>query len=450
MKAAVFAKDTALTLMARVVGLALALLSSVIIARALGPDGTGIYTLAILFPLLILTFANLGIGPATVYYVAQDKYSLREVFGNNTVLSAIIGSVASLLGLLLVVSFPDWIFPQIARSYLVLALILVPANLFSQQYVNQVLLGARRIKEFNAVSVAHKFLFLLIVFGTTVVLGLGVVGAIWASVLSSVLLCIGLFFWLRRIAGGVRFGLNLAYVLDALRYGVKAHLGNVIGFLNYRIEVFLLGALLPASAVGFYAVAVGLAEKLWFVSESASTVLFPTVSAEKDEQERKAFTPLVSRSILLITAIGAVGLLLVSQSIIVLLYSEEYLPTVQLFRILLPGIVFLSVGRILANDIAGRGKPLLNTYVGGIGVAVQVGLNLAWIPRFGAAGSAWATTISYGIILATRLWLYMRLSGNSLVRVILPQSSDLLLYRQLARLAWRRVGGPETPLLSEE
>jgi O-antigen/teichoic acid export membrane protein len=441
MKVAHFAKDTALTLMARVIGLGLALLSSVIIARALGPEGTGVYTLAILFPLLILTFANLGLGPATVYYVAQDKYSLREVFGNSIVMSSIIGVVASLLGLVLVVFFQGWIFPDVPRSYLVLALILVPANLFSQQYVNQILLGARRIREFNAVSVAHKFLFLLFVFVATVGLGLGIGGAIWASILSSLLLCLALFLWLRRIAGGVRFRPNLAYIRDTLHYGVKAHLGNIIGFLNYRIEVFLLGAFLPVSAVGFYAVAVGLAEKLWFVSESASTVLFPTISAERDEQERKAFTPLVSRNILLITAIGASALFFVSPWVIVLLYSGEYLPTVQLFRILLPGIVFLSGARILANDIAGRGKPLLNTYVGAIGLVIQIGLNLAWIPRFGAAGSAWATTISYGIILVARLWVYMKLSDNSLAKVILPQNSDWLLYHQLARLAWRRVEG---------
>jgi O-antigen/teichoic acid export membrane protein len=441
MKAAHFAKDTALTLVARVIGLGLALLSSVIIARALGPEGTGVYTLAILFPLLILTFANLGLGPATVYYVAQDKYSLREVFGNSIVMSSIIGVVASLLGLVLVIFFRGWIFPDVPRSYLVLALILVPANLFSQQYVNQILLGARRIGEFNAVSVAHKFLFLLLVFVATVGLGLGIGGVIWASILSSLLLCFALFLWLRRIAGGVRFRPNLAYIRDTLRYGVKAHLGNIIGFLNYRIEVFLLGAFLPFSAVGFYAVAVGLAEKLWFVSESASTVLFPTISAERDEQERKAFTPLVSRNILLITAIGASALFFVSPWVIVLLYSGEYLPTVQLFRILLPGIVFLSGARILANDIAGRGKPLLNTYVGAIGLVIQIGLNLAWIPRFGAAGSAWATTISYGIILVARLWVYMKLSDNSLAKVILPQNSDWLLYHQLARLAWRRVEG---------
>jgi O-antigen/teichoic acid export membrane protein len=441
MKAATFAKETAVTLVARIAGLLLALATSVVIARTLGPEGNGIYTLATLFPLLLVTFTNLGIGPATVYHVAQDKYPLKEVLGNNILLSAVTGSVASLVGLVIILLFRDRFFPTVAAQYLMLALLLVPVTLFGQHYVNQILLGARRIKDFNAATLLYKLFLLVLVVVATVILGLGIAGALWATVLSSLLLCVVLFPWLRKLAGGVSFRPNLAYVRDALGYGVQAHLGNIVGFLNYRIEVFLLGAFLPVSAVGFYAVAVGLAEKLWFVSESASVVLFPTVSAERDEQQRKQFTPLVSRTILLITAVGAIVLYLVSHWAIVLLYTPVYAAAIPLFRILLPGIVFLSAGRILANDIAGRGKPLLNTYVGLSGLIVQVALNLAWIPSFGATGAAWATTISYGITSAVRLWLYMKLSGNRLATVVLPQASDWLLYRQLARLAWSRLRG---------
>jgi O-antigen/teichoic acid export membrane protein len=441
MKAATFAKDTGITLVARVGGLVLSLLTSVVLARALGPDGIGIYTLATLFPLLVLTFTNLGVGSATVYYVAQEKYSLAEALGNNVILSIIVGAAASLIGLLVAVTLHDSLFPTVALPYLLLALLLVPVNLFSQQYVIQILLGARRIAEFSAVTVLQKLLLLVLVLLLAVTIGLGIGGAIWATFLSSLLVCLVLYAWIRRIAGGVRLRLHPRYLRETLGYGIQAHLGNVVGFLNYRVEVFLLGVFLPAAAVGFYAVAVGLAERLWFLSESASTVLFPTVSAEKDEQARNTFTPVISRSILVITALGAAALFLVSQWVVVLLFSSEYLPTVRLFRILLPGIVFLSAGRILANDIAGRGKPLLNTCVGGIGIVVQVLLNLYWIPQFGSTGAAWATTISYGLTSLAWLFLYMRLSGNSLATVVLPQTSDWHLYRQLGRLAWNRVRG---------
>ena len=439
MKAATFAKETGVTLAARIAGLGLALLTSVAIARTLGPEGMGVYTLAVLFPLLVVTFTNLGIGPATVYYVAQGKYSARDVFGSNVVLSAIIGLMATVVGLLFLLLLHGLLFPTVPLAYLGLALLLVPVTMFGQLHINQILLGARRIADFNAATLLYKLLLLLLVVAATVVVRLGIPGAIWANILSSLLLCIVLFPWVKRIAGGVRLRPNLDYLRDALTYGIKAHLGNIVGFLNYRVEVFILGALAPASAVGFYAVAVGLAERLWFLSESASVVLFPTVSAEKDEYRKKTFTPLVSRSVLLITTAGAVVLFLISQWVVVLLFSSEYLPAIQLFRILLPGIVFLSADRILANDIAGRGLPLLNTYVGAVGIVVQVTLNLLWIPRLGAVGAAWATSISYGLTTAVRLWLYKRLSGNSLTTVIVPQSTDWHLYRQLARLAWGRI-----------
>jgi O-antigen/teichoic acid export membrane protein len=441
MKAATFAKDTGVTLAARIGGLGLALLTSIVIARTLGPEGTGVYTLAILFPLLVVTFTNLGIGPATVYYVAQRKYAARDVFGSDVVLSTIVALIATALGLVFLLFFGGLVFPTVPLSYLALALLLVPVTMFGQLHINQILLGARRIADFNAVNVLYKLFLFILVLAAIIALGLGIAGAIWANILAMLLICIVLFPWVRRVAGGIHLRPNLNYVRDALTYGIKAHLGNIIGFLNYRVEVFLLGAMAPATAVGFYAVAVGLAERLWFLSESASVVLFPTVSAEKDELTKKTFTPLVSRSVLLITAVGAAILFLISQWVVVLLYSSEYLPAIQLFRILLPGIVFLSADRILANDIAGRGLPLLNTYVGAAGIVVQVGLNLLWIPALGATGAAWATSISYGLTTALRLCLYRRLSGNSFTTVLLPQSTDWHLYRQLARLAWSRISG---------
>lgn len=436
MRLAVFARQTLLTLGAKVVTLALGLLISVILARGLGPEGKGIYTLAVLFPTLIVTFINLGLGPATVYYVAQETHPLKKVFGSNTLLSLLLGGAGSLVGLVLIALFPTWVFPEIDRGYLLLALILIPLNLFQGQVGNQILLGARRIKEFNASVILASLTFLLLLFVAIVGFGAGVPGAIWASALSSALVCAVLFVWIRRLAGGFSFRLAMDYVRDALGYGLKTYVGNIIGFLNYRIEVLLLGLLMPAAALGFYSVAVGLAEKLWLVSQSAATLIFPVIAAEKDEQKRKEFTPIVSRNILLITLLGAIALYLLSPWFVVFLYSDSYLPTVQLFRILLPGIVFLSVSRILANDIAGRGKPLLNTYVGGLGLVIQVVLNLALIPRFGAVGSAWATSISYGLILIARLALYASASGNPLSKVILPQRSDLVLYRRLAWEVW--------------
>ena len=182
------------------------------------------------------------------------------------------------------------------------------------------------------------------------------------------------------------------------------------------------------SAVGLYAVGVGLVEKLWMVSYAASTVLFPRVAAESEEHRRKEFTPLVARTVLWITALASLVLALLSRWIVLLLYSEAFLPAAGALQALLAGIVALSAGRVLSNDIAGRGFPGLNIYTGLAAVATNIVLNLLWIPRYGIVRAAWASTVSYTVSFLGALFFYCRLSGNRWTRVVFPQPGDWVLY----------------------
>lgn len=432
-----FAKHTLMTMGSKIVVLSLGLVISILLARGLGPEGRGYYTLAILYPTLIVTFINFGLGSSSVYYIAQGKHTLKEVFSTDTMISLTLGVVGIVIGLLLPLLFPSRIFPDVPQRFLLIALLLVPLNLFSGQVGTQVLLGARRISEFNLSTIINNLAFVILLAVSLLVVKADVMGAVSANILSTAFFCILLFILVYRIAGGFSFKFSRAYLRDAISYGSKTYLGSIISFLNYRIELFMLGIMMPAAALGYYSVAVGLAERLWLVSQSAAMLIFPTIAAEQDEGKRNQFTPVISRNVLLITFLGALAFFLISPWLITLLYSESFQQTIQLFRILLPGVVFLSGSRVLANDIAGRGKPLLNTYVGGFGLLIQVGMNLVLIPRYGAAGSAAATSLTYGLIMIIRSWLYWRISGNRPASFLLPAASDLVLYRQLLIKSWK-------------
>lgn len=423
-----FTRRTAITFTARVLSVLLGIAISVIIARLLGPEGKGIYTLAALLPTLIVTFANLGIGPATVYHVAQGRYSRQEILGTNIAFALGIGALGVLGGLIVALFLHQSVFPGVAQGYLLLALALIPGTLLFV-YLQNILLGAQRFKEYNLIAIIQSLLFLASVVIALWALKAGVVGALVAGAFAWFLADVVLFLWVWKIVGGISFKLNLAYLRKASVYGLQAHLGNIIGFLNYRIDMFLVNGFLNPTAVGFYSIGVGLGEKLWMVSHAASTVLFPRVAAETDEHRRKEFTPLVARSVLWISVLGALAVFFLSHWLVNFLYSAAFLPAVQPLQILLPGIVALSVGRVLANDIAGRGRPMLNTYVGAGALATNVALNLIWIPRYEIAGAAWASTVSYSLTFVVRLLLYCRLSGNSWVKVLLPQRGDWKLYR---------------------
>lgn len=424
-----FARDTAFTVLANILTLVLGLGSSVVLARLLGPEGRGIYAIASLLPSLVVTFIHMGIGPATVYYTAQGRYPWREILGSNVFLALIIGVIGIVAGLIVTLFLRESVFPNVASEYLLIAISIIPVNLLFL-YLRYILLGAQRIKEYNVLDIWQSFCFLALAALALWVLGLGVVGALLAAIISWFLVTAMALLWTWRVTDGISLQLNISYIKDAGVYGVQAHLANILGFLNYRLDMFLVNWFLNPAAVGFYSISVGLAEKLWLVSQATSVVLFPRVAAETDELRRKEFTPLVARTVFWGTALAALLLFFLIRYVIVFLYSEEFLPAVQPLQILLPGIVALSVWRLLANDLAGRGKPMLNTYITGVAVVVNLVLNIFWIPRYGIEGAAWASTASYGLALVIILFVYCRLSGNRWTKVLLPQRGDWALYWQ--------------------
>jgi len=427
-----FAVDTLITLITRILQLALSMGTSIIMARVLGPQGKGIYSLAILLPSLLVMLGNLGISQASIFYTGKKKYSPSEILANNIVLSFLLSIVCFLIGLVAILFFRNSLFPGVAKVYLFLALFLIPLQFFLN-FVNYLFLGLQRIKEFNFISILQSFIFLILLSIFLLIFKFGVKAAIVSHILSCFIGAVVLFCLAKKIIviGSFHLYLNKFYFKDAFRYGFKVYLGNIIGFLHYRIDIFLINIFLDPIAVGFYSIATALSEKIWLVSQSAGTVLFPRVSSETDEKRLNNFTSLVCRNVLLITAIGAILLFILGHWIIILLFSEKFLNSVLPFKILLIGAVTMSGWRVLANDLYGRGRPELNIYISLISVLLNIILNILWIPKFGIAGAAWATSISYTFAFVVISIVYSKISGNNIWNVVLPHRSDFYFYKDL-------------------
>ena len=103
--------------------------------------------------------------------------------------------------------------------------------------------------------------------------------------------------------------------------------------------------------------------------------------------------------------------------------------SVQPFRILLLGAIAIAGWKILESDIKGRGKPIINTYIIGFSVALNITLNLFLIPKFGITGAAWATSTSCMVNLLIAFIVYIRISGNNIKDMIFLKKSDLRFYQ---------------------
>lgn len=431
-----FAKNTAATFAGQVITLIIGIGISVVIARLLGPENKGLYSLAILLPTFIVIITNLGINPATVYHTAKADYNRKQIFGNNIWLSLAIGAISSIIGLFVIYFFGESLLPGLPMPIALLALFIVPLQLLAGN-LKAILLGMQRITPLNIISVVQAFLNLILIVIALVGLHSGVPGVIIVSILTSITTNIIVFLLVYKTLKGISFQINFSYIRRTLTYGIQAQAGNILGFLNYRADFFLVNLFLNPTAVGFYSIAVGISEKLWLASKATSMVLLPKIAAEKNEQVRKELTPIVSRTVLLITIIGASVLFFITKPLIILLYSTTFSSAVLPLQILLPGIVAHSASRILANDIAARGKPLLNSFLSSLALVANIVLNILLIPKFGIEGAAWATTISYSAMYVGRVWLYSRISNNPIIKIVIPQQSDLVLYQRFGSLSIR-------------
>jgi len=427
-----FGKNTTMTLIRQLIVVVLGLGTSVLLARMLGPSGKGIFSMVILLPTLIVTFSNLGISPASVYYLARKDFSLGQVVRGNIFLGLGLSGVAITAAIILVSFWSTVLFPGIPQRLLFFGITLIPLSIL-ESYLISIFQGLQNFRIYNILCIIPQGVTLIIASIGLLVFKGGVSAAILANILGITTgLIISLLYLKQYLFPKVK-GTTL-YIKKGIGYGWKAHLSNILAFLNYRLDMFLINAFLNPASVGLYSVSVSIAEKLWMLSQSVSLVMLPRVSELKDDEDtRRKLTPMISRWVLLVTLLTAVVLAVVSPWIIKIIFGEEFKESAVALQILLPGIVVGSVSRVLSNDIAARGRPEINMYVALLTVAVNVICNIVLIPRMGINGAALATSISYSLGAIIKLIIYSKLASVLWYSTIIPTKTDINLLISLCK-----------------
>jgi len=415
--------------------------TSILVARLLGAEGQGSYASAVIFPTTFAFIGLLGIDSAHTYFLSRRNYSLGQINGQSAVLTVVLSAIL-VPAYLVFVRLYQGVGTEAFRAVLTSAAVLVPI-LLAKYLSIALLLGLQRIKWFNAANLLQAVSLLVFMVFNLFVLEGGVAGAVIAYMVSEATVTLLAFRVARREAGSERlFERPTRRLLRrSLVYGLQGHIGNVLIQFTYRFDMFLVLSFVGLPAQGLYSIAVILAEKLSHIPQSVQVVLFPKLSSlEVDDANR--LTPRVLRSSLALTALGAVVLMLLSRPLLNLFYGSEYAASLTPFRVLVPGIVMLSVARILSSDLSGRDRRIYHTIATAVAFGLNIALCLVWIPRYGIEGAAWASTISYTLQSVLMLVFFRKLSGVSLREALVPGRDDVRLMLGFVKGLFRvRSGG---------
>ena len=331
--------------------------------------------------------------------------------------------ISTLFGGVFVFLLKDSMFKEVPYLTLIFALLISPLT-FLNNNLSAILKSEGKFTVFNKIQIINKIIYFLI---CTLLLffvdvNLVIAGNIIILVVSIITI------WRKLEVGRVKFKFNKEYQQKSISYGFKSYLANMITFLNYRMDTFLIKALSKSTmAVGQYGVSVSLAEQIWVFASAISSVMFPYVTSIESDEEKSKITSTTFKIVMIVTFF-AILVLFFASNLIGIIYGSDYYGSILPLKVLLLGIFCLSLGKILANDIAARGKPELNAISNLVGFVVNIGFNILLIPKFGIVGAAIATSISYTLTSIIFLVSFLKLTKLSLKDLFIFNKEEINIF----------------------
>jgi O-antigen/teichoic acid export membrane protein len=256
--------------------------------------------------------------------------------------------------------------------------------------------------------------FWLIDFGVTEVL---------AVVTASRIAALLAYLWAVRLPPGRLEG---ALARRMLAYGFRAYVAILVSFLVIRLDLLLVNAYLDSREAGLYSVAATVADGMYVIPAVVGLNLFPRVARSGESRE----TAEVFRSVAVLYALVCLVTVPLAGLAIPLFFGEEFDGSVSLFYWLLPGIYCLGLLTILAHHFAGRGYPTEAAAVWLVGLAINLALNVAFLPGRGAWVASLASSITYAVLLALHVRLFARETGS--YRALQPRPREVVSFVRTA------------------
>lgn len=376
-----------------------------LLARLMTTEDFGSYAFVSAFiPLLAMLFEFGLFLPAGRMAAVSDRARGREVFGATLVTYLPVGA-AFCLALYCSSFFVDRWFNVSAgpAMRLVAPLALAYPFRFVAEQLSQ---GLDRLHVYSVATVVGRALFVGAVaaslawdgrlrLSTTLLLETLATLAAWAL----------LVLWLkprwRRVASYAR-----ALAREARAYGAQAYVGRVLSIGTYNMDVLMVAVFTDASTVGFYTLAAALAFPVGLPAAGMAAALFPRLTHERT---------IGPGPIALAAALGSVATIAVvvlARPFADLALSGRYQPAVGLVLPLALAQLVRGVTGVFNAFLAAhaRGRELQDAAL--VLTVSNVALNFALIPRFGAAGAAWASLAALAANLVAHAVFYRRAVGD--------------------------------------
>jgi O-antigen/teichoic acid export membrane protein len=386
------------------------------VQNKVGVEEYGFYFSLLNFTYIFNIILDFGITNYNTKYVAQYPNLVKRYMGKTFPLRLVLFVVYVVFSALLA-----WTFGYEGRQWYFLAILIFNQFLISITfYFRSYFAGLLMFKIDILLSVLDKLLLILIagwlLYGPMQSEPFQLEWFVWSQTASfGITVCVALVLIIWKV-GIPRLHWSPVFNWVMLRKSFPYALLVLLMMLYQRVDAVMIERLIPGAAgkheAGIYAQAFRILDAFVMFGMLFSNLLYPMFSRliKQNESVRELLNS-ASRLLIGFSIVGAAFCFFYGATILDLIYTE--IPgAVPTFQWLLLSLVPISVISLFGTLLTANGSLRILNYLSFAGLLVNVGLNLFFIPRWGAFGASLATVLTQSGIAVLQLiyvWKFFRL-----------------------------------------
>ncbi|MBI1813701.1 MAG: flippase [Deltaproteobacteria bacterium] len=363
--------------------------TTIVLARGLGEEEFGTYAFVVAYMFIFGFIVDLGFERVITREISRQPERAGELIGTGFVIRGVLSLLAATVAVVVA-----WLLNLPALTQLCILLTAIGLPLSIEILVRGFFQSRFEMHYTYLLTLPGQIVF---VASAAVVISLGGrLPAVFVSALITGVLTVALILWVALPKMAVVWRPDPILLRYLWRESWELGAVILLFLISMRIDQVLLYWLRGTADVGQYAVAVKVTEALSLIPESVMVTLFPLLAAtERSAPERfqQIYRVTVRYLIALVLPI-ALLLTLERAQIIRVLYGAAYAEGATALALLAWWMFFSFTGAVYINLMVVNRQQRVMAVVSAAAVALNLLLNLLWIPRWGATGAAAATLVS--------------------------------------------------------
>lgn len=392
-----FIKKVAETFLTRILIIVIGLVTTAITARVLGPEGRGLYAMAVTIGAIGVQFGIFGLHTSNVYFVAKNSELLPSLVGNTLLNSFVFGTIGCIFTWLVFFLRPE--IAPINGPLLILSLLWVPFGL-ATLLLEDLILGIQEVRTYNKIELNAQIITVFLL-GLIIFFKVTTVETIFAiCILTQLVSFLWAFMRLKSLFSGYPTP-SMILFRRTMWFGFKTYLAAFFYFLLSKFSLLMIKYILGEQDAGYFSVAAILGDKVLLLPVITGTILFPRLVAIDNIQEKWQTAKKVALGVFALTVPIIIMVILMAGPIVRLLYGEAFVPAVSAVIWLMPGLLLLAFGAIFQNYLCASGNVTAMICPPFFALCINVLSGFLLIRRFGIVGAAFSSSIAYSTFALT-------------------------------------------------